>query len=75
MVCFLFICNLSVLVDVARMSSNWSPSVTKFIAHIVGSYQNEHPLADKFLEFGKHSYTEYEYYLKKQLCIFPFDYI
>ena len=58
------------------MSWNWSLGVTKFIAHIVGGYQNEHPLADKFLEFGKHSYTEYEYYLKKkQLCIFPFDYI
>ena len=25
-------------------------------------YQNEQPLADKFLEFGEHSYTEYEYY-------------
>ena len=42
---------------VARMSCNWSLSVTKFITHIVGGYQNEQPLADKFLEFGKHSYT------------------
>ena len=44
---------------------NWSLGVTKYIAHIVGGYQNEQPLADKFLEFGKHSYTEYEYYFKK----------
>ena len=43
------------------MSWNWSLSVTKFIAHIVGGYQkNEQPLADKFFEFGEHSYTEYE---------------
>ena len=36
-----------------------------FIAHSVGGYQNEQPLADKFLEFGKHSYTEYEHCYKK----------
>ena len=59
---------------VARMSWNWSLSVTKFIAHIVGGYPNEQPLADKFLEFGKHSYTEYEYYFKKSNCVY-FHYI
>ena len=70
MVCFLFICDLSVLVLPGCLG------ITIFTAHIVGSYQNEQRLADKFLEFGKHSYTEYEYYFKKkQLCIFPFDYI
>ena len=36
--------------------------VTTFIAHIVGGYQNEQPLADKLLEFSKHIYTKYEYY-------------
>ena len=43
---------------VARMSWNWSLPVTKYIAYIVSGHQNEQPLADKFLEFGKHSYTE-----------------
>ena len=62
----------SSVTDVLKLSL----SITKFTAHVVGSYQNEQPLAHKFLEFGKHSYTEYEYYFKKkQLCIFPFDYI
>ena len=53
---FLFICELYwCCQDVLKLVSQY-----KFIAHIVGGYQNEQPLADKFLESGKHSYTEYE---------------
>ena len=47
-----------------------SVSLLKFIAHIVGGYQNEQPLTN-FWNLVRTHILNMNIILKKQLCIFP----